>query len=408
MKSLLIITSFLPYPIHSGGEQAQYNMIEALRKTYHIGIVFPVNRDNRPSDIETLSFSWPDVRFFPFPLRRQYSHFPFLFQKVRKFINRHLPFFRKNAMIKEALDHTDFLLSRTYLSFVRTAISEMKADVVQVEFIQNLNIGKYLPKDIFKLFVHHEIGFVITERTLDGISLTGGQQKKKEHKKQQEIARLNEFDGVVTLTETDKKVLMDAGVIRPVFVSPAAVNTRELTYTGWNGNIVFIGGFNHRPNHEGMDWFLSEVVPCIDWHSYPMVKLQIIGLDWPISYEHDYHGLKVNLLGYVEDLSEHAANSIMIVPILTGSGMRMKILDAAAMSVPFVSTTVGVEGLDFHDGESCLISDRAEGFAQALVRQMSDHMLRERIALNAHLLYQKKYSLRALVEKRKAIYQITS
>lgn len=131
-------------------------------------------------------------------------------------------------------------------------------------------------------------------------------------------------------------------------------------------------------------------------------------MDWPISYEHDYHGLKVNLLGYVEDLSEHAANSIMIVPILTGSGMRMKILDAAAMSVPFVSTTVGVEGLDFHDGESCLIADRAEGFAQALVRQMSDHMLRERIALNAHLLYQKKYSLRALVEKRKAIYQITS
>ena len=88
--------------------------------------------------------------------------------------------------------------------------------------------------------------------------------------------------------------------------------------------------------------------------------------------------------------------------------MRMKILDAAAMSVPFVSTTVGVEGLAFHDGESCLIADRAEGFAQALVRQMSDHMLRERIALNAHLLYQKKYSLRALVEKRKAIYQITS
>ena len=45
MKSILIITSFLPYPIHSGGEQAQYNMIEALRKTCKIGIIFPLNRD---------------------------------------------------------------------------------------------------------------------------------------------------------------------------------------------------------------------------------------------------------------------------------------------------------------------------------------------------------------------------
>lgn len=81
MKSLLIITSFLPYPIHSGGEQAQYNMIEALRKTYHIGIVFPVNRDNRPSDIETLSFSWPDVRFFPFPLAGSTPTFHSFFKK---------------------------------------------------------------------------------------------------------------------------------------------------------------------------------------------------------------------------------------------------------------------------------------------------------------------------------------
>lgn len=405
MKSILIITSFLPYPIHSGGEQAQFNMIEALRGNYKIGIVFPVNRDNRVEDIKALSDIWPEVQLFPFPWWRQYTYLPFLIQKARKFVNRHLSSFLKKSKAYDILGETDFLVSRSYLRFVRRAKEMMEADIIQVEFIQNLNIGKYLSEGIKKIFVHHEIGFVIADRALEGISLTNRQQARKERKKRQEIARLNQYDGIVTLTETDKDVLKHAGVMRPIFVSPAAVNTREMSYEGWNGNLVFIGGFGHHPNQEGIDWFLSEVAPLIDWSHYPHTRLKLIGLGWPLSYERDFNGLRVQVLGYVDDLSEFAARSIMIVPILTGSGMRMKILDAAALSVPFVSTTVGAEGLDFADGESCMIGDDAKIFAKALVKLMSDDMLRKTMAIHAHQLYQEKYSLQALVKKRETVYQ---
>ena len=405
MKSILIITSFLPYPIHSGGEQAQFNMIEALRGNFKIGIVFPVNRDNRAEDIKALSDIWPEVQLFPFPWWRQYTYLPFLIQKARKFVNRHLSSFLKKSKAYDILGETDFLVSRSYLRFVRRAKEMIEADIIQVEFIQNLNIGKYLSEGIKKIFVHHEIGFVIADRALEGISLTNRQRTRKERKKRQEIARLNQYDGVVTLTETDKDVLQCAGVKRPIFVSPAAVNTREMAYGGWNGNLVFIGGFGHHPNQEGIDWFLSEVAPLIDWSQYPQTRLKMIGLGWPLSYERDFNGLRVQVLGYVDDLSEFAARSMMIVPILTGSGMRMKILDAAALSVPFVSTSVGAEGLDFADGESCMIGDDAKIFAKALVKLMSDDMLRETMAINAHQLYQEKYSLQALVKKRETVYQ---
>ena len=406
MKSILIITSFLPYPIHSGGEQAQYNMIEALRKTYKIGIIFPLNRDNRAADVKALSSLWPEVRLFPLPKCSQYTHLPFLIQKSRKLLNRIMSRFSNASQTKEVLDHTDFLVSKTYLDFIQAAIGEMKPDILQVEFIQNLNIGALLPKSIKKIFVHHEIGFVITDRMLRSVSLTKRQERKKEQKKHTEISRLNQYDGIITLTETDKDVLVKSGVKPPIYVSPAAVNTKEREYGGWNGLIVFVGGYHHRPNQEGMDWFLSEVTPCIDWNKYPQTQLKIVGLGWPTSYDRNFNGLNVHLAGYVDGLSEHVSRTLMIVPLLTGSGMRMKILDAAALSVPFVSTSVGAEGLDFSDGDTCMIADSSIEFAQALEKLMVDHSLREAIARKAHYLFKEKYSLDSLVERRKEIYKI--
>ena len=404
MKSILIITSFLPYPIHSGGEQAQFNMIEALRKNCKIGIIFPLNRDNRVADVEALSLLWPEVRLFPYPLISQYIHLPFLIQKARRFLYKKL--LHKVSLVKDALDRTDFLTSKAYVDFINKAISETKPDIIQVEFIQNLNIGGLLPKSLKKIFVHHEIGFVMTDRMLKNVSLTNKQQNKKKQKKRQEIARLNQYDGIITLTETDKDVLEKSGVKPPIYVSPAAVNTREKEYDGWNGLIVFVGGYYHRPNQEGMDWFLREVTPCVDWSKYPQTQLKIVGLGWPTSYEGNFNGLTVHLTGYVDDLSEHVSRTLMIVPLLTGSGMRMKILDASALSVPFVSTSVGAEGLGFSDGDSCLIADSASEFAQALEKLMDDHPLRETIARNAHNLFKEKYSLGSLVERRKEIYKV--
>ena len=404
MKSILIITSFLPYPVRSGGDQAQYNMIEALRNDYNIGIIFPLNHDNQSKDVEAISSLWQNVRLYPFPLLSQYSYLPFFFQKAKRFLNRHIYLSKKRSKINEALGHTDFLTSKRYLRFVLSAISEMKPDLIQVEFIQNLNIGGFLPKSIKKVFVHHEIGFVITDRTLKDISLTNQQKKRMDEKKHTEISRLNRFDSIITLTETDKVILEKSGVKPPIYISPAAVNTKEMEYEGWNGQLVFVGGYHHRPNQEGVDWFLREVTSFIDWSKYPQTQLKIVGLGWPASYERAFNGLTVHLTGYVDDLSVHVSQGLMIVPLLTGSGMRMKILDAAALSVPFISTSVGVEGLDFSDKDTCMIADSASEFAKALEMIMDDFSFRETIARKAYDLYKEKYSLSVLVSNRLSIY----
>jgi len=405
MKSLLIITPFLPYPIRSGGEQAQYNVIENLRNSYHISLVFPINKDNQPRDIRQLAQKWENVRFYPFPLKDQVLYLPFLFRKLGKALNRYLNPSQRMATVIQALDNKDFLLTKKYRRFLAEVISENKPDIIQVEFLPNLNVVECLPKEIKKVFIHHELGFVIIDRTLKNYVLTQRQQRKVIQKKELEILRLKQYDSVISLTDKDKQLLLNSGVEVPIYVSPGAVNTSVRPYNGWNKKIVFIGGYNHWPNHEGMDWFLSTVTPLVRWADYPETELLIIGAGWPQTYGRNYNGLQVKLLGFVDDLASFAYGCIMIVPVLTGSGMRMKILDAAAMSVPFVATSVGAEGLDFVDGESCVIGNEPSEFAKALSSLMEKDTLRKTIATQAHELYLKKYSLPALMKNRQAIYE---
>ena len=94
----------------------------------------------------------------------------------------------------------------------------------------------------------------------------------------------------------------------------------------------------------------------------------------------------------------------MLVPILSGSGMRMKILEAAALGMPIVTTCVGKEGLDFADEVHCLVADTPQAFAYAIARLLKDASLRRELALNAQALFKMKYSIEKLADIRQQIY----
>ena len=94
-----------------------------------------------------------------------------------------------------------------------------------------------------------------------------------------------------------------------------------------------------------------------------------------------------------------------MVPILTGSGMRMKILDAAASCRPIVTTAVGVEGLDFRHEQSCLIADTPADFAHALNSLVNDGAKMKELGTHAQAVFQEKYSVEALAKVRNNIYK---
>jgi glycosyltransferase involved in cell wall biosynthesis len=131
--------------------------------------------------------------------------------------------------------------------------------------------------------------------------------------------------------------------------------------------MLFVGGFRHDPNRVAIEWFARQVLPSI-LARQPQARLVVAGSDPPP--EHAYADLAANLdmLGYVDDvrgpLSRYA---VFVCPILSGSGVRVKLLEAFAAGIPVVSTTVGAEGLAARDGDVCRLADSAGAFAEAVL-----------------------------------------
>lgn len=402
--NIVIVSPLLPYPLSSGGAQAQFNMIDRMRHHHNITFIFPQNGYNSLSAMEELSVLWPEVHLVCYSYANQLMNPKFVWEKaVRAFNLRFLP---KNVGFQQAriLEPYGFALDTRFKNFLHKHIRLAKADIVEVDFYQFLDVVDLLPKGIPAVFVHHELRFMRNERLLADYPQTEVLQHRKEMVRQHEIAQLNKYDRVLTLTITDAQLLHENGCQRPIGVSPAAVNAEVMPYKAWNGTICFLGGYAHFPNQEGVDWFLEKVCPLLDAATQEALQFNIVGGGWPSSYE-NAHGIRCHRLGFVDKLSDALHGAILIVPILSGSGMRMKILEAAAMNVPFLTTTVGVEGLDFQTNQSCLVANTPEAFAKALQRLMSDESLRKVLSAEAQKIYQQQYSVEALTRCRQTFFE---
>lgn len=128
------------------------------------------------------------------------------------------------------------------------------------------------------------------------------------------------------------------------------------------GTLLFLGSFRHIPNREALDWFIHHVWPRIV-DARPETRLVIIGSDPPPRHSLPDVG-HVEMIGFVDDVRDALARyAVFICPILTGSGVRVKLLEAFAAGIPVVSTTIGAEGLCRHDGDTCLLADSPDAFA---------------------------------------------
>lgn len=404
MMNITIITILLPYPLDSGGAQAQYNMIEYLRYKHNITLIYPENQHNNKKTRKELQKRWHNVNLYAYPFTSQIQQPPFFFSKVRRALEL---FFIPNSnrfQINRTLQPYGYDLSDNFIRFIYNVIEETKADLIQVEFYPYLPLGKLLPQNIKKIFVHHEIRYIRNQRTLERLNTTAKDIKNMGRLKEEEIADLNTFDQIITLTDVDKNTLEKDGVTSSISVSPAGINTTEQIYKEWNKTIVFIGSTSHAPNVEGITWLMNKVLPLVKWDKWSPITLKIIGKGWDTIKLPEIANLHIETPGFVESLSETIAGGIMVIPILSGSGMRMKILEGAALSLPILTTSVGVEGIELNDKEGCLIKDDPKSFAKGLEELFQNRHMRKSIATQANNIFHQKYSINALTQIRNNIY----
>ena len=416
MKKILFVLPFLPYPMTSGGSQAIFNGIDVVKDELDVYVTFESKATDKenidkfrsllddkvtvlPYHVPVQSYKKPDLR------QRFYRVFFRLERKLRKLAG--YDFTPVRIPHKSWLHEELFPKRMGFAKHVCNLVDEYQIDIVQCEMLCNVTLGLMLPERVRKVFVHHELGWVV--HGLELMQQKGDPFEQKmylEHYKRCEIGLLNAFDDVITLSSVDTDKLLQAGTTANIHTSLAVVNTShdKLLSTQDSNVLSFVGPDCNLPNVAGLKWFLDNVWGKLlqeDAH----YELQIIGRWSPDRISELLRGQEhVKYLGFVEDLASVLKDTVMIVPITVGSGIRMKILEAASMGVPFVTTSVGVEGIPVANGEHCLVADTPDGFCDAILK-LQDVALRKRLADNANRLVSERFTLKALKSNRLAIYE---
>jgi glycosyltransferase involved in cell wall biosynthesis len=179
----------------------------------------------------------------------------------------------------------------------------------------------------------------------------------------------------------------------------AGARQRDLT------TLLFVGGFNHFPNIQGLRWFITEVFDRI-LAERPDVTLEIVGAHPPpgpnIWDEHP----NVRFIGAVSDVREPLRRaSVFICPILTGSGIRVKLLEAFASEIPVVSTTIGAEGLASDSGVICELADTPDAFAKSVILLLENSTYRAELVARARLMVNQERNSREATARLERVYQ---
>ena len=399
MKNILIVLPKLPYPLNSGGNQAVFHMIKAIMNHYHVYITFPMKKNLYETKIlsEFEKQVGKCVNILPFHKKYRLNFYTInriYYAILNKMIHNDIEFVHNREIWGQKDEY-----NLDFINHIDLLISKYNIDAIQVEFYELLHLVYALPKQIKRIFIHHELRYVRNSLIMNNYNNLNAYDKYKYNRlKAEEIIALNNYDYIISVSDIDKNKLINEGVSIPIFSSPFCIPQNKFpVFKPALNRLTFIAAGGHYPNVEGLNWFLTNIWKLVrnDIH------LHIIG-KWDENSKKTYCKKyeRVHFEGYVEDLSLIVPSSIMIVPILSGSGMRMKILEAINNSVPFVTTSVGVEGLDFINNKDCYICDRADDFAEKINNLFLDKNLQETYVYNSRKTYNEKYSYKALTDRR--------
>ncbi len=418
---LLLVTPYLPWPLNAGGKYAQFTMIDHLRRSHGITLLCQTNGSDTQAAAE-LQARWPEVRLrlvLPAPASRPQRATATLFDRLwqlKNWLGRRVPtlfrFLQKTAHTAGwdgpgspagaliEIPPADPAMATA----IRDEMKRTEYDLVQLDFVQCLNLIKVLPANVPRIFVHHQIHFVFHERLLGRSFAASSQlQRRFNELKDQELALLRRFDAVVALSEVDARLLRSELGLTPVYCSPFGINkpTRsgEGTDDAFNDTILYVGSEQHYPNLDAVKWFLGEIWDEVATTN-PRLRFRLVG-EWTSStQEWVARHPRAACLGYVPDLESLLHTSILVVPLRIGSGVRTKILQAMMEGAPVVSTTIGGEGIPLQNGREIILRDAPGDFAQAVLMLAGDGVLRRQFAANARRLVAGRYSLQAAGKTR--------
>jgi len=190
--------------------------------------------------------------------------------------------------------------------------------------------------------------------------------------RREELDTYRAADAVVAISDDDRRSLEQVGGMPTMYIVPIIVPIHARPELARQHELLFVGSFKHRPNPDGLLWFVKDVWPSIR-NRIPNASLTIVGSE-PTSEILDLNRKDgINVAGYVPDTAPYLDRAaVSIAPLRFGAGMKGKVTEALARGIPVVTTSIGAQGFGIVSGEHAMIADDAASFAEAVSELLSD------------------------------------
>ncbi len=291
---------------------------------------------------------------------------------VRPGAPKGIGFLRPHAVQEIADEDLEWLIHRQIYS--------KRIDVVQLEYTAMAQYGGGFRRIAVALF-EHDIYFQSIARGLgSGLGAVARMKARFEYLRalRFELRKLPEFDQVQVCTRANADYLLSfLSGLAPKLKAGLRAGIETGRYRFQPGGrepftMLFLGSFRHDPNRAALDWFIREAMPRIVERE-PRARLVVVGSDPPPPHAYSDCAGRLEIRGYVEDVRDPLGRyAVFACPILSGSGVRVKLLEAFAAGMPVVSTPVGAEGLASKDGEFCRLADDPAAFADRILELFAD------------------------------------
>lgn len=198
--------------------------------------------------------------------------------------------------------------------------------------------------------------------------------------------------GTLVCSELDRATLCQLAGTDSVQTVPNAMPVRDAGPPAVEPTLLILGHYSFGPNRVGADYFIEHVWPLVTAR-VSEARLVVAGADPQLlmSYERAPNG--VEFTGYVRDLDDlYRTTRVVVCPIQSGGGTRLKIMEAAAYARPIVSTSIGAEGIELRDGTEIILADGAKAMARACVELLTSSSSSRALGSRARIAIETRYS----------------
>ena len=380
---ILQLMNKVPWPPKDGGAIACLNMTKGFSMLGHEVTVLSMNTSKhhiRIKDMPADLRSKADFRLVEVPASINW------FEATLNLLFSRLPY-NAQRFISDEFSHE-----------LAKLLTEKSFDVIQLE---GLYLCPYIPviRKYSKALIAyraHNIEYEIWERTA---TLSEGFRSKylrnlSKRIKRFEVSYLNSYDLLVPITDRDGIILDKLGNTKPRHTSQTGIDFASLVPTARKlefPSLFHIGALDWAPNQEGLIWFFNQCWPKIHQEN-PDLKFYLAGRNAPEWFERIIKLDGVEYLGEINDAYDFInSKAVMVVPLFSGSGMRIKIIEGMALGKPIVTTDIGTEGIPTENGKNILIANEADRFTEAITQLINDRELSNRIGKSAIGFIQEKF-----------------